>query len=119
MPKEIFYTDWRRKSSVGWKFPFDVTCCPPAGEKVIAPVINVTKREYDKIANTLDDFTPKMLKKFGMEKKVDKYGPHCTHKIVVITDGRRKLAVDNQGFCYPRYKGLVCRRVNCIDCEDY
>lgn len=120
MNKITFFTQWRRKSNVGEKFPFDVSCCVEGKkDRVTAPLIDVSSKEYDAIANTLDDFNPLIMKKVEIEKAQIQYIESCTSKRFVITDGKRKLAVDNQGFCYPRYKGLVCETDRCGGCSHY
>jgi len=92
--------DWRRKSNVGNSYPFDVT---DFKKKDARPFLDnewglwskpkikkVDSNKYEKIAKTLDDMpiTPKK-------------------GIFLITDGKRALAVDTQGYKYPRYKSVI------------
>ncbi len=118
--KVDFKTEWRRKSNVSDKYPFDVSFCPKESDIVKGtPVHKVSESTYDKIASTLSDFTTKEKKAFGIKEKKEKTGSSCTHKVFIITDGKRHLAIDNQGFCYPRYKGVVCGTEKYSLCKDY
>lgn len=89
--KITFRTSWCRKSYVGGEYPYDVSYDPSEAEQKTAEVIKVSQRVFSKIAKTLDDM-PKSLSRMD---------------VFVVTDGTRYLAVDPQGFDYPRYKGIV------------
>lgn len=92
-----FHVFWARKSNVGADFPFNLT--PPEewdlevdGDVVCFDgVVSVPAPVFDKIAGTLDPlpFSLSALDRF------------------VITDGSRCLAVDTQGYTYPRYKSYL------------
>ena len=62
------------------------------------PVLRLSKSEYDKIRNTLTNFSPKVQ---NFSEKTAREGPF------LITDGKHWLAVDPQGYEYPRYKSPI------------
>jgi len=86
-----FVTSWCGKSNVGEEYPFGVSFDPRGAEIVVGRVIKVPKRTFDRAAYTLEDL-PLYLQRANP---------------FVITDGQRYLAIDTQGFTYPRYKGVV------------
>jgi len=62
------------------------------------PVLRLDKTGYDKIRNTIATFSPEVQ---TFSKKTAREGPFF------ITDGKRWLAVDPQGYDYPRYKSPI------------
>jgi len=88
---EKIKVQWNCKSCVNGKYPFKVKWnegIEPEIKKNVE-IIRVSTEEYDNIADTLDDLI------FNIQ-------------IAVITDNTRYLAIDTQGYRYPRYKSVVC-----------
>ena len=64
------------------------------------PIEKVSKEDYDKIRNTLNPL-PFAIQQSNMDNN---YRPF------IVTDGKRSIAVDTQGYDYPRYKSPVYKK---------
>jgi hypothetical protein len=70
------------------------------------PVVNVSRSEFDKLANTLDDLSPKLkakVQRFSCSDWGAGFG-------FLAKFGKSEIVIDTQGYDYPRYKSL-CKRV--------
>jgi len=88
---------WARKSMLGREYPFGVPrveeCDPDEISTLeVKPdmIIRVSEDEWDRIAETLAPLDPKF-----------------PDDVFIITDSDRWLAVDPQGYDYPRYKSQI------------
>lgn len=68
------------------------------------PEITVPKKEYEKILNDLPVLSKRILNKTKLIP-VGEWGK--SKAIVIKTKGKKPLAVDTQGFNYPRYKSYL------------
>lgn len=95
---------WARKSCVDGRFPFDVEKPEKWETKYTRtlkeiPVISVSRQQFDKIGNTLNDLPIKVLSAMENFKIVVKYKD-------------KYLAIDTSGYKYPRYKSHVVIQEN-------
>ena len=88
--KEI-KVSWCRKSLVGDEYPFNVVFDLEENEIIKdIPIFEVNERDYKEITESLNDFKEDYPQYF------------------VIKSNGRFLAIDTEGFKYPRYKSPVC-----------
>jgi hypothetical protein len=100
----VIAVSWCRKSCIDQDEPFVVKYDYRVAEFFHnVRVLKVSKEQYDSIGKTLDDMDQRLLAEVQeiQEGKYAMWG-------FVITDGERWLAVDTQGYNYPRYKSPVC-----------
>ncbi|MBI4171069.1 MAG: DUF3603 family protein [Candidatus Aenigmarchaeota archaeon] len=100
----VIAVSWCRKSCIGQDEPFAVKFDYKAAELFHdVKVLKVSQDKYDAIGKSLDDMDQKLLTEVQeiQEGKYTMWG-------FVVTDSERWLAVDTQGYNYPRYKSPVC-----------
>ena len=61
------------------------------------PIEKVSEKDYNEIRNTLNPLPPKIL-----QSNADN-----SYRPFIVTDGKRSMAIDTQGYEYPRYKSPV------------
>ena len=66
--------------------------------------VTVTKKQYDNVLDKLDDLPKSILNKTKIVS-VDNWGK--SQAVVIKAPGKRKLAIDTQGYNYARYKSFV------------
>ena len=95
---------WARKSRIGGKYPFKVEKPEDWETKSTViikeiPLVSVNKRLFNKIAKTLNDLPVSILASLENYKIAIKNGENC-------------LAIDTQGYIYPRYKSYIVPQEN-------
>jgi len=97
--------DFHRKSNINDDYPFDVEGFnePDAILLDKTYIVKVSKTQYQQIAGTLNDIPRNILDK-SKTFRTDKWGYMYGF---IMTDGRRYMAIDTQGYDYPRYKGVI------------
>ena len=107
---------WCRKSFGGEGYPFDVKWDATRtgyGDwykiKKGTPIIKTSERTYNKIAKTLDSFPREILQKGDKAGVLEEreYGRGKYMDVFIVTDGKKQLIIDSQGYDYPRYKSPV------------
>ena len=107
---------WCRKSVVGEEYPFDVIWDSGRSGysdfykiKKGTPILQVNKTAYDKVAKTMDYFSGDIVKKGDQAGILNErgYAKGKSMDVFIVTDGKRQLAVDPQGYDYPRYKSPI------------
>jgi len=107
---------WCRKSFVGREYPFDVKW--DAGRtgygdwytvRKGTPIIKTSTSTYNKIAKTLDSFPKEILQKGDRAGVLRDRGYSSGEymDVFIVTDGKKQLVIDSQGYNYPRYKSPV------------
>ena len=97
MIKDSIQVDWHRKALGEDVKSFRETIDNPEVTLSNVPIKVVSKETYDRIVNALKQFTP----------SVAKFSKQNNFKPFIIKNGKRHLAIDSQGYDYPRYKSPV------------
>jgi hypothetical protein len=101
-----FKVVWQRKSNTDDDWPFRVD--EPYNWNADAiqiiedvPIVKVTSAEFDRMATTLDPIPQNVMQMAGYEPGSAK------NMVFIINDGQRRLAIDAEGYDYPRYKSYI------------
>lgn len=95
---------WARKSNINGKFPFDVIK-PKKWETESTsvlkeiPLVRVDRETFNKISNTLEDLPADILEL-------------AENSLIAIKCEEDFLAIDTQGYKYPRYKSYIVFQEN-------
>lgn len=93
-----YLVSWCRKSLVDGKFPFKVSFNRDYIVEIKNPkLIEMSKKNFDSISKTLSRFD------FELQELIKKK----ELQVFFVMAGKNILAIDTQGYDYPRYKSFV------------